>query len=894
MASDVSQRIVYGIGVLGVSLVATKPAIAVTPDPTQDFVASEENVKDESAETLEQPALTIDPKSKTDSTSINALLNSQSSQLLSTIPGVAEIAETEEQTIKKTAVSALLPAQLNQRPPVEDLFANVGNRAEQSELSQTTPVEETDSRDLLRFQSNLPPNSEPETVTASEPSETADPSQTKLVSETEQTIKKPAVSALLAAQPNQQPPVEDLFNNVEHPAEQQALSQPTPVQEIEETDSRDLLHFQSNLPPNSKSESVKVSELSESSAPSQTRPASETGQTIKKTAVSALLPAQPNQQPPVEDLFANVEHPTEQPALSQPNPVREVEETDNIDLLRFQSNLPPNSEPESVTAPEQSESSASSQSLLIAEGGTAAEITSVSDLLRFNNSSDALQGQVTSVSQLSDVQPGDWAFQALQSLVERYGCIAGYPNGTFRGNRSTTRYELAAALNACLDQISDRFASKADFDTVKALQDEFAAELATLRGRVDGLESRVDTVEAQQFSTTTKLNATAIFGAGFVIDEENALDSVLGVDTDEGNIGEDRVFLAPRVRLNFDTSFSGTDRLRIRLQTANVPELDNEGAAGTSLARLSFDDADNNEALLDEINYRFKPFDRLTLKASLQGGDYRDDVETFNPFLASSDTGALSRFFRFNPTVHRAPGDTVFSAIYEANDTFEFSVSAAAGDADLAVADADNNGGLFGGGQFGVFAQVGVTLSERLRFGVQYARSEFRGSPDITSDTGDAPTTGGGLGPGGDTSDPFDGLDTTTDNFGFSVDSKIADFLHFSGWAGLTLARSPELVDSEVKLINWAAQFILPDLFAEGNKASISVGQQPYIFDRGNLNGTGVTDGSNPNFIAELQYQFQVNDNINVTPGVIMVVNPNNTSSNDPIFIPIIRTTFSF
>jgi len=35
--------------------------------------------------------------------------------------------------------------------------------------------------------------------------------------------------------------------------------------------------------------------------------------------------------------------------------------------------------------------------------------------------------QVTSVSQLSDVQPTDWAFQALQSLVERYGCIAGYP-----------------------------------------------------------------------------------------------------------------------------------------------------------------------------------------------------------------------------------------------------------------------------------------------------------------------------------------------------------------------------------------------------------------------------------------------------------------------------------
>ena len=63
--------------------------------------------------------------------------------------------------------------------------------------------------------------------------------------------------------------------------------------------------------------------------------------------------------------------------------------------------------------------------------------------------------QVTSVSQLSDVSPTDWAFQALQSLVERYGCIAGYPDGTYRGNRAMTRYEFAVSLNSCLNQIAD-------------------------------------------------------------------------------------------------------------------------------------------------------------------------------------------------------------------------------------------------------------------------------------------------------------------------------------------------------------------------------------------------------------------------------------------------------
>lgn len=52
--------------------------------------------------------------------------------------------------------------------------------------------------------------------------------------------------------------------------------------------------------------------------------------------------------------------------------------------------------------------------------------------------------QVTSVSQFSDVQPTDWALLALQSLVERYGCIAGYPNSIYRGNRAITRYKFAA------------------------------------------------------------------------------------------------------------------------------------------------------------------------------------------------------------------------------------------------------------------------------------------------------------------------------------------------------------------------------------------------------------------------------------------------------------------
>lgn len=61
--------------------------------------------------------------------------------------------------------------------------------------------------------------------------------------------------------------------------------------------------------------------------------------------------------------------------------------------------------------------------------------------------------QITSVSELKDVEPTSWAFEALRSLVERYGCIVGYPDRTYRGNRALTRWEFAAGLNACLNTI---------------------------------------------------------------------------------------------------------------------------------------------------------------------------------------------------------------------------------------------------------------------------------------------------------------------------------------------------------------------------------------------------------------------------------------------------------
>jgi hypothetical protein len=96
--------------------------------------------------------------------------------------------------------------------------------------------------------------------------------------------------------------------------------------------------------------------------------------------------------------------------------------------------------------------------------------------------------QVTSVSQLKDVQPTQWSYQAITNLVERYGCVAGYPNGTFQPGQPATRAELAALTNACLDRITE-FYTAADAALASALRAEFSRELGATNARVTALET---------------------------------------------------------------------------------------------------------------------------------------------------------------------------------------------------------------------------------------------------------------------------------------------------------------------------------------------------------------------------------------------------------------------
>ena len=195
--------------------------------------------------------------------------------------------------------------------------------------------------------------------------------------------------------------------------------------------------------------------------------------------------------------------------------------------------------------------------------GLLAPVAANATELNINGVSDyaATGEQVTSITQFSDVYPTDWAYQALSNLIERYGCVAGYPNGTYRGNRAMTRFEAAALLNACLDRVTEVT------DELKRLMKEFEKELAILKGRVDGLEARVGELEATQFSTTTKLTGKATMTIGATSYGGDKTDELK--DKDGNYLGTDATSFSYRTTLNLNTSFTGKDLLYTRLRTGN-------------------------------------------------------------------------------------------------------------------------------------------------------------------------------------------------------------------------------------------------------------------------------------------------------------------------------------
>jgi hypothetical protein len=514
---------------------------------------------------------------------------------------------------------------------------------------------------------------------------------------------------------------------------------------------------------------------------------------------------------------------------------------------------------------------------------------------RYSNENNTSINQVTSVSQFSDVQPTDWAFQALQSLVERYGCIAGYPNGTFRGNRALSRYEFAAGLNACLDRVNELIATatadmvtKQDLATLQRLQEEFSAELATLRGRVDALEGRTAELEANQFSTTTKLKGEAIF----------AVTDTFGSETGKAN----RAVFQDRVRLGLETSFTGRDILTTRLAAGNATGFSLQDKTGNPInaggvGKQTFEvgaTSPANSVKIDKLTYE-APLGPARVYLSASGGQHSDYAAVNNPYFfdkTDGGKGALSTFASENPIYRIGGGSGIALNVPFGKPGSSFlkpsSITLGYLASNNSVSNAANpapSNGLFDG-NYAALGQLNFNVGNRVALAATYVHGYQKAGSSLF----DSGFDGGAL--VGTAQANSLGINSVTgqssasssNSYGISAAIKPSDKLSLSGFVSYHDVTGFGANDDK-EAWSYGVGLALPDFGKKGNVLGIFGGAQPY-----SLAGT---TRETP-YQVEGFYKYRVSENISVTPGVIWVTSPGQATNSNDAFIGTLRTTFSF
>lgn len=498
--------------------------------------------------------------------------------------------------------------------------------------------------------------------------------------------------------------------------------------------------------------------------------------------------------------------------------------------------------------------------------------------------SDDQISQVTSVSQLDDIQPTDWAFEALQSIVERYGCVNSV------GDRAINRYEFAASLNVCLKQIDELIISnkvnsvnQEDLIQLQRLQGEFQAELKQVQGRVEKIEEHTEELQTNKFSTTTRLFGQAIF-------------SVQGTNTTDVDLfprdgvperqGKTNWTFTNSVQLTLATSFTGRDLLLTGLAAGNLGS--NASSLSTNMGRLGFESDTQNNVLINDLSYRFLLTDNLGVIVGTAGVNPINTFRGISPLEGSGD-GAISQFGQRNPILSIGNGTGGIGFDWEISDRISF--QGVYSSEIPSVPGSNQSGGLFGG-RFTTGAQLTLAPTNNVDLGVHYLYSH---SPDDSLGTGigDAQL----ISPFAETTTAFN-----THAVGATVAWRVNPNLQLGGWGGFTHSK-PVNLSGSVETTNWMVFAAFPNLLRSGNLGGILVGQPPKISSStlpDGFNFPNFSDGGTPggrtdtSLHVELFYRAQINDNLSLTPGLFVIFNPDHNAANDPLVVGALRATFRF
>ena len=480
--------------------------------------------------------------------------------------------------------------------------------------------------------------------------------------------------------------------------------------------------------------------------------------------------------------------------------------------------------------------------------------------------------QVPSVESLRDVEPEDWAYTALRSLIEKYDLITGYPDHTFRGNRPLSRYEFAALLNEALNHLNELSDSgkmrSDDVATIEQLVQKFSSELAIVQGKTDGIEARIGDLEATQFSTTTKLTGQVIMAANAGGFEGESIIAPRGATIAEADPQATFIY---RAVLFFNSSFQGADQLQIRLVTGSAGTRDNTGGLLEPNFGSNLDytiQGRDSQISLARAFYQFSPIKNVNLVVGpvINVADYIDNNSFIGASFRSFSTLAFANNFVLFP---RPLGGGAIAEWNPGGGAFNLRAGYAAGDAGTPL---PGNAGLLGGGEQddvrlfptggggaegGLFddprqgaVEVEYAPSNAFAVKIHYVGGEIFGSD-------------------------FQGVGV---NFEWLILPQLGIFGRY-GYSDY-----PNTTISDLNPNYWLAGLSFSDLLVEGSLSGIAIAQ-PFI-------ESAAGDATQTNL--EVFYNYPVNDSIAISPILQTVFNAGNQSRNGTIYSGTLRGVFSF
>jgi Carbohydrate-selective porin, OprB family len=538
--------------------------------------------------------------------------------------------------------------------------------------------------------------------------------------------------------------------------------------------------------------------------------------------------------------------------------------------------------------------------------------------------------QIDRAAAAVDIKPGDWAYQTLQSLSTKYRC-ANAPTGS----QTLSREEFATSLNTCIQSVEQLVArkqrkpkvkkrravspppevapeptpevlppppapvappappepqvSQQDLDQIKQLIEAFQAELKGVDGRLTSLDGKVTALKDQSFSTTTKLVGEAIF-------------AVTGLAGGPATASRNTIF-SDRVRLNFRSSFSGKDLLLVRLQARNSNSFAGT-ASGTNMTRLGFEGSEENTATLHRLQYQLPLAPTTKVFVEAVGSEFNDNYYTFNPEHQAAGTGSVTRFGRFNPIYrlsnegagigvdHKFSPNLGLVLSYAVPRVVTPATPPAGGNPAIPATPAlesinnpANGSGLFNGSNV-LFSQLTVKPSDDVSLGIAYARSYNSTGTGVSGNNGS-----------NFANNPFNSTGavitpTTANHYSVLGSVNLSKDLIFSAWGGLTQATRESGGAGTADIWNYAATLAAKDFGSKGSTLGFVVGMQPKVTS--NSGATAARVNTDTSLHIEAFYKYKVSDNLFITPGLLMLTNPEHNAAIPTEYLGTIRTTFSF